>query len=234
MSWRAAVLLLALGSSVCRRETSAPVAAPTPNPYPSTWRFHNEEEWLVAQTVEAIAGIALYASGRSAPAPLVASVTRAPFPDPLAPRRFTVRLSPGAFDVNEIDLPISDYIWSPDAYAGVARKLLGGQTPAAARRPASPITDFPAALLDLRIETLERENRRLSSALAGSPLDPALNQEAALLLGAFGLQGERMVLRGRAGAAVPAGGASRDRPARGRLPSPGSGASPRPPSTSCP
>ncbi len=186
--WCAALLLVLATTAACRREPSAPAragASPTPNPYPTTWRFHTEEEWLVAQTVEAIGGIALFASGRGAPAPLVVSVTRAPLSDPLAPRRFTVALSPGAFDVSTLDLPIDDHIWSPKAYAAVARQLVGPGEPAP---KAAATTGLPSALLDLRVETLERENHRISQALEKSPLNPRLNEEAALLLGAFALR----------------------------------------------
>jgi hypothetical protein len=184
-----ALLLMCATTAACRgpsSQTSPAAASPTPNPYPPTWRFHTEEEWLVAQTVEAIGGMALFASGKSAPTPLVLRVTRAPLTDPLSPRRFTVTLAPGAFAIASLDVPIDDHIWSPKAYSAVARQFVPPGEPASGVGPAN--SDLPAALLDLRVETLERENRRISLALEKRPLDPRLNEEAALLLGAFALR----------------------------------------------
>src|SRR5271169_3617733 len=83
-------VLLAFAAVACRSGESPSLPKPTPDPYPKAWRFRSEEEWLVAQTMEAIGGIALYASGRSATAPVVVSVVRAPFANSLDPRRFTV------------------------------------------------------------------------------------------------------------------------------------------------
>ena len=187
---RLAAAALFAATTACNREPRAAPPSPTPNPYPATWRFHSEEEWIVAQMVEAIAGIARFEAGKADPAPpLVASVVRAPLTDPLAPRHFTIRLVP-SLGASEFGLYIDDHIWSPKAYATVARRLVGPRAASSAPPPrhAQPAYDLAAALLDLRVETLERENRRISAALEADPLDPALNQEAALLLGAFALR----------------------------------------------
>jgi hypothetical protein len=187
---RIALALALLVSTGCSRDKPPPTPTPTPIPYPATWRFHTEEEWLVAQTVEAVAGLALYASGRSGPASIVSSVSRAPLTDLLAPRRFAVRLVPGVFAVSEIELRIADHIWSPSAYADVARKLLPAPAQASETPPRQPPAraDLAAALLDLRVAVLERENRRISKALSLEPSSPTLHEQAALLLGVFALR----------------------------------------------
>ncbi len=175
-------------TAACTRMSAGPGASassPTPPPsYPASWRFHTEEEWLVAQTVEAIAGIAAFVSKPEALPPFVTSVEREPLGDPLAPRRFEIALVPGVFPVARIDLHVEDHLWSPATFATVARELL----PAAPSAVGPPPSDLPGALLDLRVETLERANERVSAALGRAPLDPGLHEQAALLVAAFALR----------------------------------------------
>jgi len=147
--------------------TPAPAAvAPTPTPPPrfqSAWA--TEQEWLVDRISRDVGEMAAFAAMRTVAA------AQAPPVKPEAIR-------------------FEDHVFSPRAYEPTAREALGG--PAAANPPAADESREDArllsALLDLRADTLAREDLTLSRRLEAEPRDAGAHERAALLLGAFALR----------------------------------------------
>jgi hypothetical protein len=86
-------------------------------------------------------------------------------------------------------LNINGPIWSPDIYDALAQQL--AQTvglPPAGDGEGSKDTSLLGKLTDAQATTIEGENQRISAALQADFANPALHNEAAVLLGAFTLR----------------------------------------------
>lgn len=77
-------------------------------------------------------------------------------------------------------------IWAPEIYESLTKDLIKsvGNVPGATRSN-SPVDPLPQRLIFLNANTIENENEKLSRELAEHFDDPALHEQAALLLGAF-------------------------------------------------
>ena len=146
------------------------------------WRFATEQAWVMHEVVEAIADMAFFATHHGAPSPadVDVAVEAAPQPGVFAPR-FQVRVRAGATAQIVAAQP---HVWSPATYETLARGFLSAPKPATGP-PAPPVLD---ALLNLQGPVIEAESRRVSERVTAHPLDSSAHEQAALVLGAFGLR----------------------------------------------
>ena len=143
---------------------------------PTTWRQADEEEWLVSAVCERIGTLVEPAMPRG-------SVTLVPAVTAGDPRyAVTVALKPPVSQT----LTIAGHVWSPAAYAPLAAAMLTAARGTATASPAEA-SALPA-LLDLRAITIQNENRRVSALLARDRLNPAVHEQAALVVGALALR----------------------------------------------
>ncbi len=145
------------------------------------WPVPNEEAWLVQQTARYVIDLALSAARRPVPAELDVDVVRETTPGTL---RYRIVASAGA-KVTQL-LVLEPYVWSPVAWAVLARQVLG-QAHASA---GSAATDDQTLkdLLDLQATVIAAAAARISKRLSAAPGDPSAHEQAALVLAAFALR----------------------------------------------
>jgi tetratricopeptide (TPR) repeat protein len=161
----------------------ASVVPPAPRP---PWPHPNEEEWLVADVVEDLAEMLLYAKNRSL-GKLDLTIAAAPETQAGAPPQYRLRLVVGPSQVVSSSLVIQEHVWSPAVYEDFARTLLR-ELELSPLKTSPPPTGTLEALLELTTGVIERENQRISSALEEQMLNSDTHEQAALLLGALSLR----------------------------------------------
>ncbi|MGA2029954.1 MAG: hypothetical protein ABSG87_07760, partial [Verrucomicrobiota bacterium] len=83
---------------------------------------------------------------------------------------------------------VSGPIWSPEVYEDVAQNLADAVGLSAGTPDSMEDTTLLSKLTDGSAETVEKENENLSGALENNFTDPALHEQAAVLLGVFTLR----------------------------------------------
>ncbi len=151
---------------------------------PSGWRYGNEGQWLVATTATDIARLVRYARTSKLPE-LTLAVDSLPPAGKLPAYRLRFA-GDASWKAPAVDLQVQEHVWAPATYQPLAAKLLAQE--GLKGKPSAGSDRLLEALTDLRADVLLAENRRLSEELAAHPLDPRLHEQAALLLGAFGLR----------------------------------------------
>ena len=81
------------------------------------------------------------------------------------------------------EVNINGPIWSPEVYQGVVQDLAGAVGLSANAPAAAEDAKLLAKLTDGMAETIETEDENLSGALENNFTDPALHEQAAVLLG---------------------------------------------------
>ena len=158
-------------NNVATEVTTAPTAPTTQSPHAmaSQPKATCEEHWLVNLIVQDLHSMAqLQGAGWSSP-----PVTQA-----LGPQQYLIKGS------GEYRLELEPSVWSPKTYRGLA-EAFGIQ--AAASADSSQLDQLASQLLTPTIARLEEQNQRISLALQAQPKSAQLHQQAALLLGTFGL-----------------------------------------------
>jgi hypothetical protein len=179
MSRSAAVALLGGLIAGCR---TPPPPQPTPAGSARTiaeWRFQSESHWLVARIAEAMLAMGDYANGR---APAADARVRSVSEGPAAAQLLRLRLDFGpGLPLSSLELEVRDHLFSPEAYALLAARLLPpGAIPAEPRE--WEVGPLLGELLSPTVQGLERANQRISRALGEDFLNPSLHEHAALLL----------------------------------------------------
>jgi tetratricopeptide (TPR) repeat protein len=154
------------------------------------WKYRNEEAWIASEITRDIVEMVVYSKDRSLVDSGVITVAAQASPSsPAAPPSFDVSLAldPKAAPVRAV-VVLDEHLWSPKSYSGVAQLLLGRSGLNAATSAATEQGSLLGALTDLRARNLERENQRISGMLAANMRDPLAHEQAAFLLGAFGLR----------------------------------------------
>jgi hypothetical protein len=145
--------------------TAAPGAASVVERYRLRWEHPTEQAWIVDRIVEAIAGFA----GEHWPAAPHGRATVATRGNPDAPE-FAVSLPAG----DPVQVPIRDYIWSPDAYAPIAAVVIAAGSTVSEDPPA--IASSLEALTHPLAAVIQQENlRRWSSARWGCGKPPEIS-----------------------------------------------------------
>jgi hypothetical protein len=162
------LLLTALGAIVYTRGVgirSGPVPAALAPP------FTTEEAWVVDEIVRDITELSAF-PGRAPDVHITA--------DDQEPGAYRVAIGNGA----PVDLDLRDALWSPSAFAAVARAAGtgAGSTPSAEVVPLHPL------LVELTPPSLLTANTTVSRALQASPRSAAAHQSAALTIAGFALR----------------------------------------------
>jgi hypothetical protein len=145
--------------------------------------LETEEDWMLHTILRDIAVTASYARGTPIDG-IDLTIDRLPTGALTLPVAIVnVRL--GDVSVQNREVPLERSFWNPGNYAGLAGELLGeGVGNASASDGGAALR----ALLDPQPSVLCAENDRISARLASNVRDPSAHEEAALLLGAFGLR----------------------------------------------
>jgi len=211
IGWTIGVILLlgagAIGAAMRLQNSQAAAAGATASQNASgapASAYGSEQEWIVAEITRTIAQVAAFAHGNGAIAhandPIGVTVDGAnltPTASPASGPRFAITLGARGSDT-PLQVVITDHLWAPGAYTGLARALLGSgsasaTTSASAGAAAASTTDATAdamlaALTDLRVEVLLDQNRRVSDALTHDIRSAAAHEDAALLVGTLVLR----------------------------------------------
>ena len=174
---RLLLVLLLLVPPLSRAADGDEVPAKKP-PVP-TWKFRDEEHWIVDETARTIAELLAFAKDRKT------EVEVATLPNGTVDEAYKLTAKLGASTVSA-EIVWKDFIWSPEEHAAWAQQLI-----AAWKLVPSPTAPGEAALLQALTEptpqTIERERRRISAALTKTPLDAGLHTQAALVTAAFAM-----------------------------------------------
>ena len=179
------VLCLLLAAVVAGCKPEAP--KPPKGAYFQT-PFQNECEFIVDAVVSDVAGQMVYAGSHRAPTGAQVSVNATEKPgSPADAPVYELQCRVGRPEV-KYELSVTGPIWSPAVYEGLTYQLgqVAGVKPRGAE--SSDDTALLGMLTDGMAETIERENQRVSSALAADFTNPGLHEQAAVLLGAFMLR----------------------------------------------
>jgi len=153
-----------------------------PSPIQST--LATEEDWMLDAILRDISVTASYARG-GAIEDVELEIARVPTGALTLPSvAVTVRLGDDTEALKRA-IPLEDSFWNPSNYAGLAAELLGA---GGSNGPGNGPSEAPGALLDPRPSVLSRESDRISALLASDARDASAHEEAALLLGVFGLR----------------------------------------------
>jgi tetratricopeptide (TPR) repeat protein len=152
--------------------------------------FQDESQFIVETIVSDLAEQVFYAKYHQLPNPKHFSVRAMEKPDsPFGAPVYKLRiaLKPWRPDL-KIELKVNGPIWSPAVYQGVAAALAKKVGLAAAKPKAPSERALLLVLTDGKAITIEKENQELSEDLEDDFSNPALHEEAAVLLGAFMLR----------------------------------------------
>jgi hypothetical protein len=171
---------------------STPPASARPATGGSTSRFTNESQFIVETILGRMAEVVAYAKTKQP------SVTqRSPIQ---ASERAGSEMGSPVYDVEiqlskgsplNLVLAITNAIWTPETYRPAAdvllkRNGLSGSGRAAANSSAG--NSLASRLAAWSARAVEFENQRVSAALENDALNPVLHEQAALVLGVFGLR----------------------------------------------
>ena len=152
--------------------------------------FRSEEQWFLETIVRDIANAAAYA--RDVPLDDVERELEIIPSDALELPSVRVHVTLGSAADIERTIALERSFWSPENYVALATELLG---------PSAPVGDASEIALDTLLEptpaTLLAENERLSRRLEENMRDAIAHEEAALLLGVFGLREAAFTFRDR-------------------------------------
>jgi hypothetical protein len=179
------ILLLAGLATGCRH-SAAPA---TPTGYFKT-AFQDESQFIVEAIVSDLAEQMFYAKFQRLPEEKIFQVTAtekpgSPHDAPVYELQISLDAKQPALK-SEVD--INGSIWSPEVYQGVAQDLAGAVGLSAGVPDTTEDTMPLSKLTDGMAETIEKEDESLSGALEANFTDPALHEQAAVLLGAFTLR----------------------------------------------
>jgi tetratricopeptide (TPR) repeat protein len=187
-----ALLLLTVAS--CSTQSQSPNAASTisaivgdPAKKPVSWKFANEQEWIIDSIGRDIAEMLVFAKFHDQ---VNAKVLSNPIDfqttiiDKNANKYKFRLLVPNTKTPIEYEFAIKEYTWNPENYAPFVSQLMQ-----ALQLKAAPSSDVPPeflkALAGAEMSGLFAENERISKALSTTPLDANLHQQAALLQATF-------------------------------------------------
>lgn len=155
---------------------------------PSSWKYLNEQEWIVDSIGKDIAEILAYAKSKQD--------TEASKKISVEFQTKTTNLKKGQYTFNftnasaekplNYSFTLREYVWGPVNYVPFAEKILESFDLKAAPSSEAP-KDFVKNLATAEMPTLFSENERISKALSENPLDAGLHEQAALLQATYAM-----------------------------------------------
>jgi hypothetical protein len=172
----------------CKRQPSAGTfsSSQNSNQYFQT-PFQDESQFIVEAVVSDLAEQMFYAAHHRLPDPKNFQVTATEESGSLRDTpvyELQIHLDPKLSALNS-KVNVTGPIWSPVIYQKVASDLARSVGLSITNSDTSQDTSLLAKLADSSPETIEQENQQLSSALEADFQNPALHEQAAVLLGAF-------------------------------------------------
>ena len=146
-----------------------------------------EEHWIVADIGNGIAEMMAFGATGQTPA-----LARMQFRSGRGSRpseyQFEMRLGGSHSPLVQTRIAVADYLWSPENFAPMARQLMREWRPGVTGMRSPVDLEMFTRLTTPTPDALVREDKRLSEALTTFPHDAELHEEAALLIGSFGLR----------------------------------------------
>jgi len=136
-------------------------------PYPT------EEAWVVGEIVRDVAEMASFPT----------RLPSDPAIQPVANQASHYRVSPAGATGRNVDLDLSQDLWSPESFAPLAAAIIGAVPGTTRERPAAHV-----GLLDLTPAALVTSSASISNDLTREMRDAGLHEAAALTIGAFALR----------------------------------------------
>lgn len=168
-------------------ETSVPVLSESKAP--ASWKYANEDTWIVSKIGRDIAEILTYARARANGTDHLDSSftftcteldrTAGKYKFVLTPDQSTQPIT--------YEFQVKEYIWGPENYTPFAKQLLDTYGLKAADSSEIP-KDFIAKVADATSKSLFEENDRVSAGLSKAPLDASFHDQAALIQTLFNMK----------------------------------------------
>lgn len=150
---------------------------------PSTWKFLNEQEWIVDSIGRDIAEILNFAKQKKTDRAFSFHAKTVN----LKLNRYSYRLTSGNLtEPAECEFTLVNFAWAPDNYTPFAKSLMQSLELGAENQSNCP-DDFAKKLATADMKVILEENDRVSRALTRNPLDAGLHEQAALLQSVIGL-----------------------------------------------
>lgn len=152
---------------------------------PKSWKYLNEQEWIVDSVGRDIAEIICFARPKHSDA-LQSFQFYAKTKD-LSLNKYGYSLAPDS-KTNSIEreFALVKFVWSPENYAPFAQQLLKTFDLKPSDSEKYP-DDFVKKLCSAKMHVLIDESQRISAKLTAHPLDAELHEQSALLQAVFGL-----------------------------------------------
>jgi tetratricopeptide (TPR) repeat protein len=154
----------------------------TPSSFQSS--YASEEDWMLDTILRDLAETAAYARGIPLDEVRVVAIREPTGPLTLPLVSVGVRVG-DIVTISDRPLVLARSFWNPDNYAELAGELIG---PSAASGSGTDVGNVLVTLLDPRPGVLVAESDRISARLTADIRDAGAHEEAALLLGVFGLR----------------------------------------------
>ncbi|HEY9677675.1 MAG TPA: hypothetical protein V6C76_06685 [Drouetiella sp.] len=175
----------AFSVSVAQSQTiPTPPAAAT-----KSWKFHNEQEWIVDSIGRDIAEMLVYAKYHGdSKVQLTADAIqfKTTCLDKTTNKYKFEFIDPDTKSNLDYEFTLKDYVWSSQNYVPFAEKIISALGLKADDSTTAP-SDYLKNLSNASMSALLQENDRISKALSATPLDASLHEQAALLQGTFDL-----------------------------------------------
>ncbi len=146
----------------------------------------HEQHWLVDEVTRDV--VEMLAFIQAGPAFEVSKVGLTLHPKDATGLSYQVTAAIAGLPELQQEIPLTQHLWAPENYVPLARALASALKLQAPDAGGAPPSDLPVALTRPDTATLIRENRRISEALAQTPLNASLHEEAALLVGTLALR----------------------------------------------
>lgn len=169
-------------------ETNEKAAAAVPPTKPSSWKYQNEQEWIVDSIGRDISEIIAFAKSKQDKATI--NPTTVDFQTKTVDLKkgdYAFKFAKGSGDKPlDYSFTLKDYVWGPTNYSPLASKILESFDLKASPTSETP-KDFIKNIATAEIPALFVENERISKALTENPLDAGLHEQAALLQTTYGM-----------------------------------------------